>query len=195
MRTFGMVILGLGIVLLIMSIFPVANAETGRALLGWLACMALVPLPMIVLGILLIRRAEDRTRAQAAAAETALAEPGTPPTPASTGIPTPAPADPVRGLLARIQMFDLNQLNWVGWLLFFGTLGFLRLIIFVASAFLDMQNWSRGQKRFAGLLMFLLTVGFFVAGQQLLRLLGISIFRRTSEGQTPATPEEKNDPI
>jgi len=184
MRMFGMIMLGLGIVLLIMSIFPVANAETGRALLGWLACMALVPLPMMVLGILLIRRAEDRARAQAAATEIAPAESGSPPTPASAGTPTPAPADPIRGLLARIQMFDLNQLNWIGWLLFFGTLGFLGLIVFLSTVFLDLQNWSGGQKRFATLLAILLAAGFFVAVQQLLRLLGISIFRQTSGSQT-----------
>jgi hypothetical protein len=195
MRMLGMIMLGLGIVLLIMSIFPVANAETGRALLGWLACMACVPLPMIVLGILLIRRAEDRAKAQAAAAEITPAESGSPPAPASAGTPTPAPADPVRGLLARIQRFDLNQLNWIGWLLFFGTLGFLGLIIFASTTFLDLQNWSRGQKRFAALLTILLAVGFFVAVQQLLRLFGISIFRQTSGGQTSEPPGEKNDPI
>jgi hypothetical protein len=190
-----MIMLGLGIVLLIMSIFPVANAETGRALLGWLACMAGVPLPMIVLGILLIRRAEDRAKVQTAAAEIAPAESDSPATPPSAGTPTPAPADPVRGLLARIQMFDLNQLNWIGWLLLFGTLGFLGLMIFASITFLDLQNGGRGQKRFAALLTILLAAGFFVAVQQLLRLLGISIFRQTSEGQTSEPRGEKNDPI
>lgn len=195
MRTFGMYLLGLGIVLLVMCIFPMADAENTRDLLGWLACTAVVPLPMIVLGILLIRRAEDRAQAQQAAAEIAPAEGESSPALVPTNGPSAATPDAVPSLLDRIRMFDLNQLNWIGWLLFFATLGFLGLVIFAADTFLDTNDWSWGKQRLAGVVLLFLAVGFFVVVQRLLHFFGISIFRQMSEKQTSEPPEEKNSPI
>src|SRR4051794_36579509 len=105
MRGFGVVMLGLGITLLIASVVAtMAVAQEGdyRVVLGFLACAGLVPVPMIVLGIRAVRRAEDG---------------GNPPR-----HPDPAPViaagrNPIRHALARVRAFDLNRLNWVGWLL------------------------------------------------------------------------------
>lgn len=56
MRVLGVWLVGLGITLLVMCVFPIAAAETPRALVGWLACAGLVPGSLIVLGIILVRR-------------------------------------------------------------------------------------------------------------------------------------------
>ena len=56
----GAFLLGLGIVLLIPNGIAIACADSPGEVLGWLACGAVVPLPMIVGGIALIRKAEAR---------------------------------------------------------------------------------------------------------------------------------------
>jgi hypothetical protein len=103
-----MVLLGLGITLLI----PAGCAKDVDEVIGFLVCTAAIPVPMIVAGIVLIRRAEDgfATEADADTTPAPLAE---------------EPADPVGGTLARVGAFNLNRLNWVGWLLLLATFGFV----------------------------------------------------------------------
>jgi hypothetical protein len=60
MRVVGVFLLGLGMVLLPGSAIALLHAEGFSQVLGFLVCTALVPGPMILAGIALIRRVEDR---------------------------------------------------------------------------------------------------------------------------------------
>jgi hypothetical protein len=54
-----MFLLGFGIVLLFPIGLAVINAESVSQVIGVLGCTALIPVPMIVAGIVMIRRVED----------------------------------------------------------------------------------------------------------------------------------------
>jgi len=167
-RGLGVWLVGLGITLLVMCVFPIAAAETPRALVGWLACAGLVPGSLIVLGIILVRRAEDRART----ADTPQDE--------SLVAPVPEPA----GILDRVRAFDLNRLNWAGWLLLLATFGFV-----LAEVAVLVWMWPDGGDRrlpkLVATVMLFLAVGFFVASRWVLARLGVSIYRHENRGSEP----------
>ena len=109
MRVVGMFLLGLGITLLIPGGIAVGCAESPGQVVGFLVCTGLIPVPMIVAGIAIIRRLERSPARHTDAPEPAAAVTG----------------DPVSRTLQRARRFDLNRLNWVGWLVFLATFGFV----------------------------------------------------------------------
>lgn len=164
MRTLGVWLVGLGIVVLIMCVFPIANSETLRELLGWLACTGLVPGSMILIGIILVRRSEDRL----------------PKSPVST------PPDQEKLTLetyrARFRNFDLNQLNWRGWLLFFATLGLIGIVVMiVVLVYGTEQKIDPTMMRVIAAIILLSAVGFFVGMKWLLERCGFPITRQRNQ--------------
>ncbi len=155
MRGLGVWLVGLGVTLLVMCVFPVAAAKTTGELLGWLACAGLVPGSLIWIGVALIRRAEGRVE--------------------DAG-PPPDGAGPA-GLLDRVRDFDLNRMNWLGWLLLLGTFGFV-LAEVAALVWVWPGGWDRGLAKLAALPMLFLAVGFFAGTRWLLGRFGVSISRR-----------------
>ena len=167
MRVIGVLLLGLGITLLIMSaVALVAIGHEGdlAAAVGCLVCAGLVPVPMIIGGIAIIRRVEDDTMHQSEEL-------------------TPAPAaeepeNPFSRPLARMRTFELNRLNWIGWLLLLATFGFVLgeagVMVLVLE---DGAFEGRVGRRLIGLGMLFLAVGFFTGLRWLLRVLGVSIYR------------------
>jgi hypothetical protein len=169
MRGLGVWLVGLGIVLLVMCVFPVAAAGTTGELIGWLACAGLVPGSLIGTGIVLVRRAEGRG--------------GSRESPPGESATAPA-AEPV-GILDRVGAFDLNRPNWVGRLLLLGTFGFIGAEAAVLVWLLGPGGWDRRLAKLAALPMLLLAVGFFAGVRRLLGHLGVSVYR--PEG-SPAEP-------
>jgi hypothetical protein len=161
-RSVGVWLVGLGITLLVMCVFPVAYASTPGELIGWLACAGLVPGSLICVGIALVRRAEDRARG-------------------GESLPDECPATPDVGrvgILDRVRAFDLNRLNWVGWLLLLGTFGFVGAEITVPVWLIGGGGWDRRLAKLAAPLMLFLAIGFFAGTRWLLERLGVSIYRR-----------------
>src|SRR6516164_9280181 len=114
MRLVGVCLLGFGIVLLVPEAIFLANARSLPEVLAAVVCGAAIPLPMIIGGIALIRQEEDKGRRS--------------PQPDTPHPPTPKyvnRANPVGDVLDRVRNFDLNRLNWTGWLLLLSTFGFV----------------------------------------------------------------------
>jgi hypothetical protein len=125
---------------------------------------------MIIGGISLVRRAEGRAK-------------GSGVSPAEC--PAALASAPV-GIRERIANFDLNQLNWVGWLLLFGTLGFVGGEIAVLVWLINLGEWDRrlAMKVSAPPMVFL-AIGFFAGTRYLLGQLGVSIYRGQSNHAEP----------
>ena len=141
--------------------------------LGLLACTAILPTSMIVLGVLLIRRAESSAASTKPAndLEESLAE---------TTELTPdlaAGHDP----LTRIQLLDLNRLNWIGWALLLGSFLFVLGEAGVVVLVVGNVGFARWQLKLVAIPLLILAVGFFVGTRWLLAQLGISIYRRDME--------------
>ncbi len=160
MRTFGIFLLGLGMMVLIPSGFAVAaTAPTRAEALGWLVFAGLPSVVLIIGGIRIVRREEDRQAVQRAMQ---IEDAYTPPDEGA----------------ARVQGFDLNRLNGVGWLLLILSFAFVVAgaggVVFLAEAvWLD--------QTLAGIVAFAaapLAVGFFAGVRWLLGRFGISIYRR-----------------
>lgn len=166
MYVVGMVLLAMGIMLLIPCGIAVGNAKDLDEAIGFLVCTGAIPVPMIVLGIYLIRRAEARSALERGADE--RADP-----------PHDEPGDPVGRVMSRALAFDLSRLNWVGWLLFFATLGFVGAEVVVVGLLVGNGQWANGgPPRIIGLPLVLLALAFFAGLRWFLRLLGVSIYRR-----------------
>ncbi len=165
MRALGIWSLGLGIWLLLPSGLAVAYSRSWGEVIGFLACAGLVPVPMIVGGIVLIRRAED---AQARDAEA----------PPHDSEAEEEPGGRESGVLARVRAFDLNRLNWVGWLLLLATFAFVLGEAAVVALMVGNGWWDRVSTRLVSLPLAFLAVGFFVSLRWLLGLFGVSIYRR-----------------
>jgi hypothetical protein len=164
MRVVGMFLLGFGICLLIPSGVALYYAEGILQVIGFLVCTGLIPIPMIVGGIAIIRKAEDAAAQEAGWTEEAEEQ---------------ATGNPVGRTLERARQFELNDLNWVGWLLLLGTFGFVVAEAFILARLFENDAWGgRPVNRLIGLGMVFLSIGFFVGLRWLLRVLGISIYRR-----------------
>lgn len=106
MRMVGVVMVALGIVMMVFAVFPLLD---GQVLLT-VGCLTFIAVPLFVTGILIVRRYEDRQQAAAVPVDpsgneldernAAVADPDEPTT-----------------LPDVISSFDLNRLNWRGWLL------------------------------------------------------------------------------
>jgi hypothetical protein len=157
----GVILLGLGITLLIMGVVALV---AGAPVAGGLVCIGCVPAPMIIGGIALIRRAEDR-----------IAGGGARP----AECPAAAEVEPsgITEILDRVRAFDLNQLNWVGWLLLLGTFGFA-LAEGAALVWMWPGGWDRRLAKLVSPLTVFPAVGFFAGTRWLLGQLGVSIYRR-----------------
>ncbi len=172
MYVLGKVLLGLGITLLIMGGVALVF---GAPVLGGLICIGCVPVPMIVVGIALIRRAEDRARnsgvmpATEANDDLAVAQ----------RVPTG-----ITGIRQRVQMFDLNSLNWIGWLLLLATFGFA-LAVAAALVWMWPDQWDRQYKKLAGTIIFFMAIGFFAGTRWLLSRLRVSIYRQERDHAEP----------
>jgi hypothetical protein len=171
MRILGIVLLALGIVLLIPCGIALLYSKGLGQMVGFLLCTALLPLPMIIGGIAIIRRVEDsHVMNMRRDAESPVAE-------LPSGPKQGEPAAPSQKL--ELRNLDLTRLNWVGWLLLFGTFGFVvgeaGIMVLVSEA----GGWwaDPWPRRGVGLVGLLLAVGFFVAVKWLLRLFGVSIYR------------------
>jgi hypothetical protein len=159
-----MFLLGLGITLLIPCGIAIGCAEGPGQVVGFLVCTALVPVPMIVGGIAIIRAVEDKA--------------GQRPQGPEPGPVAEVAGDPVGRTLARVRGFELNRLNWVGWLLLLATFGFVIAEAAVLVLALGGDLGGGGVvSRLIGLGGLLLAVGFFLGLRWLLRLLGVSIYR------------------
>jgi len=160
MYVVGVVLIGLGITFLIMCGVALS---AGAPVIGGLICIGCVPVPMLIGGIALVRRAEDRT----AGGGVQPAE--CPDVPGSTPV----------GIWERIRDFDLSRLNWVGWLLLLGTFGFVGVEIATLVWLIDLGGWDhRLAMKVAALPMVFLAAGFFAGNRWLLGRLGVSIYRR-----------------
>jgi hypothetical protein len=164
-RVVGMVLLGLGITLLILCGIALVNAKGLPMVVGFLVCTGVVPVPMIVGGIAIIRSIEDRAAQRLDELEAEPVE--------------EVAGNPVSRTLTRARRFDLNRLNWVGWLLLLATFGFVLAEAAVFALTLGDGAWGgRVGTRLLGLGMVLLAIGFFAGLRGLLRVLGVSIYRR-----------------
>jgi len=163
----GVVLIGLGITLLIMGGVALI---AGAPVIGGLICIGCVPVPMLIGGIALVRRAENRTKGGGVQTAECPAAPGSAPV----------------GIWERIRDFDLNRLNWVGWLLLLGTFGFVGVEIAILVWLIDLGEWDhRRAMKVAATPMVLLAVGFFAGTRWLLGRLGVSIYRRQSDRAEP----------
>jgi hypothetical protein len=162
MYVVGVVLVGLGITLLIMGGVALVS---GAPVMGGLICIGCIPVPMIIGGIALVRRAEDRITSEDVLPGERLATTEREP---PTGI---------SGVLDRVRAFDLNQLNWVGWLLLLGTFGFA-LAEGAALVWMWPDGWDRQLAKWVAPPMVFLAVGFFAGTRWLLAQLGVSIYRR-----------------
>jgi hypothetical protein len=163
MRVLGICLLGLGIVLLLPSGLAIASSQNWGQVIGFVTCAALIPVPMIVGGIVLIRRADD---AQAADADVSYRE------------PEEESAEEGGGVLTRVRAFDLNRLNWVGWLLLLATFAFVLGEAAILVVVIGKDWGDRVTSRLVALGLLFLAVGFFVGVRCLLGFFGVSIFRR-----------------
>ncbi len=177
----GVVLIGLGITLLVMGGFALIS---GAPVISGLICIACVPVPMLIGGIALVRRAENRIETGSVQPTERVAE----------------PESAVVGIRKRIAEFDLSRLNWVGWLLLLGTFGFVGvevaiLVWLIEQNGFEQNGWDRRQAiRVAGTAMFFLAVGFFVGSRWLLGRLGVSIYRPQGDHAEPgATAEGRGD--
>lgn len=165
MYVLGMILVGLGIVLLVMAGFALLS---GAPIIAGLICVACVPVPMLIIGINLVRRAEDRAKA---AGKVQNLGPST----------TQAASTPL-SIRERFGSFDLNQLNWIGWLLLLGTIMFALVpIALVKSVVSDewlRQNVNPNSKKIIGFVVLISMVGVFVITRWILERFGISIYRQ-----------------
>jgi hypothetical protein len=106
MRVVGVVMIALGIVMMIIAVFPLLD---GQVLLT-LGCLTFIAVPLFVTGIVIVRRYEDRQQAAARPIDHAETEEA-----------TAATFDDPTTLPDTISSFDLNSLNWRGWLLLLAT--------------------------------------------------------------------------
>jgi hypothetical protein len=108
------------------------------------------------------------------------------PTPSAPEVEAVSASDPPHARLPdtslspldRIRSFDLNRLNWLGWLLLFGTfvlavVGSILLASFLGEARPD-QAWLSKALMVA---MLLLATGFFFSARWFLGKFGITIYR------------------
>ncbi len=163
MRVLGMFLLGLGITLLIPSGFALSSANDLSQLLGFLLCTALIPVPMIVGGILIVRRLEDRAA---------------PPPEDPEDARVPETGDAAGSTLARMRGFELNRLNWIGWLLLLLSFGLVIAGSLLGALAFGNGAWGgRATARIIALPLLFLAIGFFAGLRWLLRKLGVSIYR------------------
>lgn len=198
MRIVGMFLLGLGIMLLILTGVALTSVTRLTEVIGFLLCMGFVLIPMIVGGIVIIRRVEDkldkppppgpvdlsRWGRRAGANPRTTVEPPVPNLPSlehQTAPPQPSSPiakEPSHRILKRMRSFELNRLNWIGWLLLLTTIGFAIAETVILPQVLENKAWSgRLGTRWIGLGMAFLAIAFFVGLRWLLRLFGISIYR------------------
>jgi hypothetical protein len=161
MRIVGMCLLGFGILLIVPSGLALTAAESLGEAAGWLACAALVPGSMIVGGIVLIRRAEDRE----------------PVTVRGEMARSPGPRGVVNDTMGRVMAFDLNRLNAGGWLLLLATFGFVIAEASILVPLVGDRMGDRGLPKAIALPALLLAVGFFFGMRWVLGLFGVSIYR------------------
>jgi hypothetical protein len=159
MRVVGMMLLGLGITLLFPCGIALFYAEGAGQVVGFLACTAVLPVPMIVVGVMMVRAAEMETDVRP---ELRRVKSG----------------NPVNNVMDDVRSFDLNQLNWIGWLLLLAAFGVVIAEAAVVALVVGPNGWGNGPPRILALPMLLLPVGFFVAVRWLLGWFGVSIYRR-----------------
>jgi hypothetical protein len=174
MYVVGKVLVGLGIALLVMGGVALV---AGAPVIGGLICIGCVPVPMIVGGIALVRRAEDRAR-------------GGDVPPAECPVTAGVERIGITGILDRVRAFDLNQLNWLGWLLLLGTFGFA-LAEAAALVWMWPGGWDRRLAKPAALVMLFLAIGFFAGTRWLLGQLGVSIYRRERGRAEPSAAADR----
>lgn len=184
MRILGMFLIGFGIFGLIASAFAFSHFAGRGELLGWAICVGLIPVPMIVAGIWMVRRVEDTKQSNEFLSTNGKGE-------------NVNPADDdasatVGGFLDNIRAFELNRLNWLGWMLFFATFGFV-LAICILGGFVALgTGWNpRVLAYVAALPLLLLAVGFFRALKFLFGVLGMSIYRHNI-GRANAGPTSRS---
>jgi hypothetical protein len=164
MRLLGVFFLGLGITLLIPSGIALGYVRGLTELLVVLVCTIVVPVPLIIGGVAVIRAAED-----SALPRTKVPE---------GGILHERAANPLDRVFVRMRQYDLNRLNWIGWLLLLATFGFvIAEAAVLALCFGDKFKDELIVARLIGLAALLLAIGFFVGVRWLLRLMGVSIHR------------------
>lgn len=165
-----MFLIGFGIFGLIASGFAFGDFTDRGQLLGWAICVGLVPVPMIVTGIWMVRRVEDAELASEMSSATDECESINP-----TEVEGRAASG---GFLDNVRAFELNQLNWLGWLLFLATFGFVLACCLLAGFVAWEVGWSaRVVASVVALPVLLLAVGFFKALEFLFGLLGMKIYR------------------
>ena len=182
MRTNGMILLGLGITLLIglvpgvIVVFQMEGLGYGMACL---ACHGLVVVPLIVVGIVEIRKAEDSMARRDNESKPGVAhrtawpikesEPGE--------LVEIGGGDPLKRAMRRVGSFDVNRLNWVGWILLLSTFLFVLLEAFVIAFAFDAVWQHRVLRTPLGIGLLFLAFGFFFGLRSLLGVFGVSIYR------------------
>jgi hypothetical protein len=164
--------------------------------IGFVVCMWVLPACLLIIGILLIRRAEDRIEKIEVGSKRERDEADAESQSEAKGfletfdkvvaaivpqVPLPLPklTDPhVDGILERVRQFDLNRLNWGGWLLFTLTIIFLMIEVRVVGWIIT-ELGVAGIGAISGLIAsaLLLAIGFFVGVRRLLMYFGVSLVR------------------
>jgi hypothetical protein len=147
-----------------------ASGKTDTTAIAMQIAVALFPFASIVGGIALIRVAEDgRSRRKAEDPSEADA----------SGQQTVPSGDLVKRIRAKVGAFDLNRLNWTGWLLLFATFGFGMIQVALVEWGADEIGFQvkNPPQRGVWLPVGLLAIGFYFGVRWLLNRFGISIYR------------------
>jgi hypothetical protein len=195
MRLFGMVLLALGMMSLIPSGIALSYSRSWQEVLGFLTCVGIISIPMMIGGISIIRQAEDprsiipsergptsRSHVPARSEHIQLqAGPTRFSDDRITNNPTaprhPDPGDPLHPLPRRVRVLDLNTLNWIGWLLLLGTFGVALAGAGLAALFHERGTLGGTVEPWVVPGILGLTAGFFFGIRWLLGLFGVSIYR------------------
>jgi hypothetical protein len=197
MRTFGVVSLALGIVLLIFSSFPIILGDNVLQLALGLGCAGLLAIPMIVTGILLTRRAARHAGPDGEARTSEASLRWTEMIFVFLGGSPVGKTDPKGSPRERMKVFDINRVTLAGWSLLLATPVFLlgesvfcRLILSASggnvgtletrpTSLPDAPSNHPIDLGLVGVLLLfgsiLFAVGFFLVGRLVLKALGIAM--------------------
>jgi hypothetical protein len=165
MRILGLISLSVGCALAIPGAYALVLAFTNAKHVGEAACLlfaTMFPLVLIAGGVVLIRRVEDQQ-----------------PSKRRNKQPTLAPKNPLDQFKYNLATFDLNRLNWIGWILSLTTVGLMALAstVFFRATGMEVDADHR-PARVWGYLFIFVAAGFFFLGREVLKWFGISILRK-----------------
>jgi hypothetical protein len=158
-----------------------------------LGCVGFVALPLILVGVILTRRAAARTGPEGEAAASATFLQRASKVLELLGGDTVSNPNPDGDRFDRFRAFDLNALTAAGWLLAMGAvcclIGGSILLLWLIQRNREAEIGPAGAAVVLGGL--LLAVAFFAGGRLLLGVFGIPTTRRSVQGQPWAPPAKR----